>query len=115
MEISGPLYLIILILALGTASFATVFSWQRKALAGARVFAVNSALSAIYSLCGLLLIFSPTTEVAFLSLRLRVILNILMAATFALFVLDFAGYKHWLSLRRFWIFFVFPVFVIALT
>ncbi|HLY27150.1 MAG TPA: ATP-binding protein [Aggregatilineales bacterium] len=112
MEVTGPVYLVILIIAFGTALFATIFSWQRRAIAGARTFAANSAFSALYALCGLLLIFSPTAEVALFSLQLRVVLNLLMVTTFTLFILDFAGYKRWLAPRRFWIFCIFPLFAL---
>src|SRR5215210_5065665 len=112
MPISDPINLIILVLALGLSSFATVFAWHRKSVAGARTFALNSFTGVLNSLCLFLLVFSPTVETAFFSFRLRAILQLLAITTFMLFILDYAGLIAWLSLRRFWIIFVFPVLAI---
>src|SRR5258707_438291 len=112
MTVSDPIYLVILTLALTSSSFATVFAWQRKSVRGARTFALNSAIGVVQTLCVFLLAFSPGRELALFSLRLRFILQMLAITSFSLFVLDFAGYTHWVSRRRFWIFFVFPFFAI---
>jgi signal transduction histidine kinase len=112
MPVSDPVNLIILVLALGLSSFATIFAWHRKSVVGARTFAFNSFIGVLHSLCLFLLVFSPTVESAFLSLRLRAILQLLANTTLVLFILDYAGLTAWLSVRRIWIFFVLPAFMI---
>src|SRR5260221_13494870 len=42
-------------------------------------------------------------------------MQLLAVVSFPLFVLDFAGYTRWVSLRRFWIFFVFPIFTVLVS
>src|SRR5690349_13802413 len=98
MAVSDPIYLVILTLALVTSSFATVFAWRRKSVRGARTFALNSAIGVAQTLCVLLLVFSPSLDVALISLRLRLMLQLLAVTSFALFILDFAGYTNWVSL-----------------
>jgi PAS domain S-box-containing protein len=117
MVVTDPVYLIILIVSLIASSFATIFAWRRKSVAGARTFAVNSFIGVLQTLCVLLMVFSPSTEIAFFSLRLRLIIQTLAITTITLFILDYAGYTRWWSLNRFWIFFIFPIFsiVVAMT
>src|SRR2546423_13341950 len=102
MPVSDLITLVILILALGLSSFATVFAWRRKSVTGARTFAANSFIGVLHTLCLFMLVFSPTVDSAFLSLRLRAVLQLLGATTLIWFVLDFTGFTYWLSLRRFW-------------